>query len=72
MKNLIVISTLLMGLFGIVKAEETTTVTTTTVESITTESDSGVTISGELSTDFTTNVNCWCSCSSFFSSNYSE
>ena len=52
MKNLIVISTLLMGLFGIVKADETT-VTTTTVETTTTESDSGVTVSGELSTDLT-------------------
>ena len=52
MKNLIVISTLLMGLFGIVKADETT-VTTTTVETTTTESDSGVTVSGELSTDIT-------------------
>jgi hypothetical protein len=52
MKNLIVISTMLMGLFGIVRAEETT-VTTTTVETITTESDSGVTVSGEISTDLT-------------------
>ena len=52
MKNLIVISTMLIGLFGIVRAEETT-VTTTTVETITTESDSGVTVSGELSTDLT-------------------
>ena len=52
MKNLIVISTMVLGLFGIVMAEETT-VTTTTVETITTESDSGVTISGELSTDLT-------------------
>ena len=40
MKNLIVISTLLMGLFGIVRAEETTTL-------------ADVNISGELSTDFT-------------------
>ena len=53
MKNLIVISTMFLGLFGIVRAEETTTVTTTTVETITTESDSGVTVSGELSTDLT-------------------
>ena len=53
MKNLIVISTMFLGLFGIVRAEETTTVTTTTVETTTTESDSGVTISGELSTDLT-------------------
>ena len=41
MKNLIVISTLLMGLFGIVRAEETTV----TLPS--------VTVSGELSTDLT-------------------
>ena len=41
MKNLIVISTLLMGLFGIVRAEETTTLTDV------------VTVSGELSTDLT-------------------
>ena len=41
MKNLIVISTMLMGLFGIVRAEET---------SVTLPS---VTVSGELSTDFT-------------------
>ena len=40
MKNLIVVSTLLMGLFGIVRAEETTTL-------------ANVNISGELSTDFT-------------------
>ena len=53
MKNLIVISTMLVGLFGIVRAEETTTVTTTTVETVTTESNSGVKISGELSTDIT-------------------
>ena len=41
MKNLIVISTMLMGLFGIVRAEETTT----TVPA--------VTVSGGMSTDFT-------------------
>ena len=40
MKNLIVISTMLMGLFGIVRAEETTTL-------------ANVTVSGEMSTDFT-------------------
>ena len=40
MKNLIVVSTLLMGLFGIVRAEETTTL-------------ADVTVSGELSTDLT-------------------
>ncbi len=43
MKNLIVITTMFLGLFGIVRTEETTT----------TESDSGISISGELSTDFT-------------------
>ena len=52
MKNLIVISMMCLGFFGIVRAEETTTVTTI-VETITTESDSGIIISGELSTDFT-------------------
>ena len=41
MKNLIVISTLVMGLFGIVRAEETTITAP------------AVNISGELSTDFT-------------------
>ena len=41
MKNLIVISTMLMGLFGIVRAEETTTLTDV------------VTVSGEISTDLT-------------------
>ena len=41
MKNLIVISTMLMGLFGIVRAEETTTLTDV------------VTVSGEMSTDLT-------------------
>ena len=40
MKNLIVISIMLMGLFGIVRAEETTTL-------------ADVTVSGEMSTDFT-------------------
>ena len=40
MKNLIVISTMLIGLFGIVRAEETTTL-------------ANVTVSGELSTDLT-------------------
>ena len=44
MKNLIVISTMFLGLFGIVRAEETTEVTTTA---------SAVTVSGELSTDLT-------------------
>ena len=43
MKNLIVITTMFLGLFGIVRAEETTT----------TETSSGVTVSGELSTDIT-------------------
>ena len=38
MKNLIVISIMMMGLFGIIKAEETTTVTTT-VETTTTDLD---------------------------------
>ena len=42
MKNLIVISTMLMGLFGIVRAEETTEVTAP-----------AVTVSGEISTDLT-------------------
>ena len=42
MKNLIVISTMFLGLFGIMKAEETTEVTAP-----------AVTISGELSTDLT-------------------
>ena len=41
MKNLIVISTMLIGLFGIVRAEETTTLTDV------------VTVSGEISTDLT-------------------
>ncbi len=41
MKNLIVITTMFLGLFGIVRAEETTT----------TETSSGVTVSGEFSTD---------------------
>ena len=41
MKNLIVISTMLVGLFGIVRAEETTTLTDV------------VTVSGEISTDLT-------------------
>ena len=40
MKSLIVISTMLIGLFGIVTAEETTTL-------------SDITVSGELSTDIT-------------------
>ena len=43
MKNLIVISTLLMGLFGIVRAEEATVVVV----------EPTVTVSGELSTDLT-------------------
>ena len=42
MKNLIVISTMLVGLFGIVRAEETTEVTAP-----------AVTVSGEISTDLT-------------------
>ena len=43
MKNLIVISTMFLGLFGIVRAEEAATTTTA----------SAVTVSGELSTDIT-------------------
>ena len=44
MKNLIVINTMLFGLFGIVRAEETATVVVV---------EPSVTVSGELSTDFT-------------------
>ena len=51
MKHLIVISTMLMGLFGIVRAEETTEVTTPSVT--VSVPVNVVTISGELSTDFT-------------------
>ena len=43
MKNLIVISTMCLGLFGIMKAEEATITTTAPA----------VTVSGELSTDLT-------------------